>query len=163
VRRLLVIALLAFGSGACTPDRPVEAPVIEVGADAGMSAPLVIEPLPKGPSPNMSDARSIVGKWRGVGTQDDGQSWAMEVDITSIGPGRCATVIYPSIPCRAEWICTRTAANGVVEAEEHLIDDSTHRCVDDGAMTMHVAADGTLDWKWTGPNETATARLKRVR
>jgi hypothetical protein len=161
--RQTFVGLVAFALAcACTPDRPVEAPVIDVGADAG-GAPLVIEPMPKGPAPNMSEARNVVGKWRGVGTQDDGQSWVMEVEITSVSPGRCGTVVYPSIPCRAEWVCTRAASNGVVEAEEHLIDDDQHRCIDAGSMTMHVAADGTLDWKWTGPNETATARLKRVR
>jgi hypothetical protein len=141
----------------CARERPVEAPVIaaETGtATSGRSGAAA----PASPSPDPS----IVGTWEGVGTQDDGLSWPMTVKVTSIEPGTCAAADYPSLRCRATWECVGTHA-GVLHAEEHLIDDSATRCVDNGAMTMHLRGDGLLEWAWSAQGQSASATLRRAR
>jgi hypothetical protein len=86
----------------------------------------------------------------------------MLVDLTSTRAGRCATVEYPSIPCSAEWICTRFEG-GVLEARERLTGDSAGRCVDAGAMRMRIVEDGSLDWRWQRAPQSASATLRRPR
>jgi hypothetical protein len=157
----VLIALLA-----CTPDRPVSAPTIEVPAqpaqvDGGVVASPRDGPLAREHPPASADG-TIVGRWHGVGTQDDGQSWPIVVDLFAIRTGVCAHVEYPSIPCRADWICTG-ARNGEVDAREHLLEDSATRCVDNGTMTMRYdTAKDELVWEWEGSGQSASGRLHRM-
>ncbi len=41
----------------------------------------------------------LAGEWLGVGVQDEGQDWRMELILTSVG----ATVDYPDEPCGGSW------------------------------------------------------------
>jgi len=145
MRRFALLLLLA----ACTRDRPVEAPVMA----AESSAPMAVARSLEG---------GIVGQWEGVGTQDDGLSWPMIVKVTTTEPGACASVDYPSLRCRASWECT-SATDGSLRAEEHLLEDGATRCVDNGAMTMRLRADGLLEWSWSAQGQTASATLRRSR
>lgn len=101
----------------------------------------------------------ILGTWEGVGTQDDGLSWPMKLDLVAT-EGICATAEYPTLDCRAEWECTGRSGD-VVRGVEHLVDDSPKRCIDKGAMTFQLKPDGTLDWHWKGQGQTASATLRR--
>jgi hypothetical protein len=139
----------------CARERPVEAPVI--AADAATVAPGRI-----GAAASPAPDASMVGSWEGVGTQDDGLSWPMIVKLTSIEAGACATADYPSLRCRAAWDCIGVHA-GALHAEEHLLDDGATRCVDNGAMTMHLRGDGLLEWAWSAQGQSASATLRRVR
>jgi hypothetical protein len=162
---LVPLVPLALASTSCRSGAVVEAPVVVVveGTDAGAPLlPVAVEPPPE----RAEDARSFVGRWEGTGTQSDGDSWPMLVEITALGPGVCATVDYPSIPCRGQWLCTG-ARPGVLEARERLLPDSVTRCVDGGTMKLRLGTDGALDWTWAshfrGSGVTASATLRRVR
>jgi hypothetical protein len=140
----------------CTKARPVEAPIIEIVlTQVDASAPVVASPA------RGEDESAIVGQWEGIGRQDARTTWPMIVDITTTELGLCATVDYPSIPCHGEWVCTGDTS-GALEAVERLDEDSAERCVDGGAMAMRLASDGTLDWRWRGGGQTASAKLRRV-
>ena len=39
--------------------------------------------------------RTLVGRWQGIGTQNSGVAWSMDVRIDKVTKGRCATVVYP--------------------------------------------------------------------
>src|SRR5688572_24624340 len=149
---------------ACAQERSVSAPTIEVpaqpaqvdggGAAAARDVPLVQE--------RSASGATLVGRWQGVGTQDDGQSWPITVDLFSLRLGVCAHVEYPSIPCKADWICTG-ARNGEIDAREKLLEDSATRCVDNGTMTMHHdTARDELEWEWEGSGQSASGRLRRL-
>jgi hypothetical protein len=156
---ILVVMLAA----ACGKERPVEAPIVDVaigGWDAS-ARPLVIETAPAQEEPR-SESSGITGRWEGIGRQDDGQIWPMVVEISTTNMGACATVDYPSVPCRAEWLCLGEQ-RGTLQARERLLDDSASRCIDNGTMTMHVAEGGILDWTWSGQGQSARARLRRTR
>lgn len=137
----------------------MEAPVVEVAvgpADASAGQPRVTE----APPPEESVDGSITGRWEGVGVQDDGQSWDLVVDVSTTKAGPCAVAEYPTVPCRAEWICIG-ARGGYLQARERLLDESHLRCIDDGVVSMRVAPDGTLEWTWRGQGQAAYARLRR--
>lgn len=157
----VMVAVGTALAGCPSRETLVAAPIAEItvpsasAASAASGAPRVVD----GGAPRAS-AEGIVGRWTGVGTQGDGQTWEMHVEITSTQPGRCGTVEYPSIPCSADWICLSGSSGRTVRAREDLT-DGVGRCIDHGTMTMTLAPDGTLDWRWTGSGERASAKLTR--
>jgi hypothetical protein len=160
VRRVALTLQCLMCVAACLKREPVSAPVIDVAATPLDASVL---PIGEGPPPRSRGGEvALTGRWEGVGTQDDQTSWPMIVEISTTRAGVCAAVEYPSIPCRAEWVCMRDR-EGTLEARERLLDDSALRCVDDGTMTMRLTADGTLDWQWRGAGQSATAKLRRSR
>jgi hypothetical protein len=88
--------------------------------------------------------------WTGQGTQDDGQSWSMELAIRSFGPGHCADVVYPpdgqkATPCTTEWLCE---------------DDSSDRLLH-GVERVTSGRDRCIDWcEFSADLETATVVFK---
>lgn len=147
----------------CSRERPVEAPVTDVNIgplDASAQA-FMVERAPPA-SASEQEVPGMAGRWEGIGRQDDGQTWALVVDLSSTRHGVCATADYPTVPCRAQWICTREE-EGELRAREQLLDDSASRCIDHGTMTMRLAPDGALEWSWSGQGQSAVARLRRVR
>lgn len=160
MRALARLLGLIVAVGACRSGRAIEAPVVVVeGADA--SAPMAIAAAPSS-QPSASESAGLVGRWEGVGRQDDGFSWPMFVELSSTSPGPCATVEYPSVPCSGQWICARSRGD-TIEARERLLGDSARRCIDGGAMTMEISPDGSLAWEWVGSDVTASATLRRAR
>jgi len=163
VRVLLVLVVVIGFALACVQERPVAAPVIDVppGSDGGASPVAVTpEPVTTDEAPPSGDD-PFIGRWQGIGTQDDGSSWPIVVDLFTLRPGVCAHVVYPTVPCTADWVCTG-AKRGQIEAREHLQGDSVNRCVDGGTMTIRILRD-ELDWEWRGSGQTAGGRLHRAR
>lgn len=157
--RASVIALLAM---ACVRVRPVEAPVIDVGR-AGTVAGELAEIVAEAPTLAVAaEAVGLIGRWEGVGAQDDGMTWPFSIEITSVQNGICGIASYPTLRCLAEWECTGFH-DGVLTAEEHLREDGATRCIDDGSMTIRARPDGALDWHWTGQGQNATSTLRRAR
>jgi hypothetical protein len=158
----LGVALALFALIACANDKRVEAPVVDLAIpplDASTAYQIAPATEPRRETP--SSGGSMTGRWEGIGTQGDGLTWPMVVTMTTTGVGLCATVDYPSIPCQAEWHCTRESQGGKVEALERLTGDSARRCIDNGTMWMRLGGDDTLIWNWSGQGETATATLRR--
>jgi len=158
------IPFLLLSLISCTRDRAVEAPVVDVAVgtvDAGGPRPYTAnEPIESEPAVPPGDTSGMIGRWEGVGVQDDGQSWEIVVTVTSLR-GACATADYPTVPCKGQWICT-SESHGVVTAREKLQGDSASRCIDNGTMTWRLQRD-VLDWTWSGQGQTARAQLHRTR
>lgn len=152
----LAVLMLTACTTASAPEQRRPTVVLAVAPPDPMLATdePVAEP-PSGPDP-------LIGTWEGTGIQNDGQRWPMVVSITSVEPGRCATVEYPSIPCSAEWHCGSRASDGTLVAVERLT-EGRDRCVDDGSLGMRVTGTGQLEWSWEGSGMTARATLSRSR
>lgn len=151
------LGLVVAVAGCPSRDAVVAAPIAEVtlpsASAASSAAPRIAE------AGGAVRGEGMIGRWTGVGTQGDGQTWEMHVEITSTQPGPCGTVEYPSIPCSADWICLSGSSGRTVRAREDLT-DGVGRCIDHGTMTMTLTPEGTLDWRWTGSGERASAKLK---
>jgi hypothetical protein len=158
IRHRPAAALAALAFAACTRTPGIE-PVVVVDIPAALPAPVEAEDDGR-PAHRAPAGPGFVGHWEGVGVQTGGESWEMIVDIDSTGPGRCARVRYPSIPCAAEWICEARVQTGTLRAREHLTEGRSS-CIDDGEMTMELSPDGQLDWRWTGADVAAAAHLAR--
>ncbi len=152
--------MLALFALACVKDRPVEAPVIDVGRGAPAREGLA-DGKPLSISAGFAQS-GLVGRWEGIGAQDDGLTWPFSVEILSVQSGSCGAATYPTLRCQGEWECTGFK-DGVLVADEHLLDDGATRCIDDGSMTMRMRTDGTLDWRWTGQGQNASSTMRRVR
>jgi hypothetical protein len=158
IRSRLAAALASLALAACARTTGSEAVVV---VDIPAAVPVPAE-LGARPPRHPLSAPDFVGHWEGVGRQKNGSSWKMIVDIESVGPGRCARVRYPTVPCAAEWICAGGVKDGALHAREHLTED-VGNCIDDGDMKMSLSPDGRLDWRWeaSSSDETAEARLTR--
>jgi hypothetical protein len=131
---------------------------------------VVIARAPEGaepePEPTTGQTRSkpgredpLLGRWRGVGVQDDQQQWLMDVTIRTTDAGSCADVEYPDVPCAGTWTCVSRSTDGTLEAVEHI---SAGTCIDGGSMSMRVTPEGRLEWSWGGSGIRARATLDRV-
>lgn len=98
--------------------------------------------------------------WEGVGHQNDGQTWPLVVTVRAAEPGRCASVDYPSIPCKAIWICTEIAEDGSLLGREELT-EGIDRCIDNGTLSMRFTPEGRMDWTWQRGDVTARSTLDR--
>ncbi len=106
-------------------------------------------------------ALSLLGRWEGTGTQDDGTSWPMVVDITALKRGACAKARYPTIPCAGAWMCIGESDGRTMMAVEHIT-EGQKACVEGGTMRLVLLPDGAIDWSWAGPGDAAHARLHRA-
>ena len=145
----LVVCVL----GCASSTRYLDAP-LELGPSDARRPTEAVRITPATPA----EPVTLVGRWSGTGTQDDGQSWPIVVDVLSSAAGRCATARYPSIPCTADWFCTGTEGD-VVLAKEKLR-TGAGKCIDNGEMRMQLV-DGTLEWSWRGDGQTANAVLHK--
>ncbi len=154
------LAALALAIASCARGTGSE-PVVVVEIPPAVPASAEEEPAPPRRAPQ---GPGFVGHWEGVGVQKNGSTWKMIVDIESLGPGRCGRVRYPTVPCAAEWICEERSKDGTLRAREHLT-EGVRNCIDNGEMTMTLAPDGGMDWRWVDPDadsgETAQAHLVR--
>jgi hypothetical protein len=153
--RAIVAGAASIFIAACAGSAPDTQPLVVV---------LVPAPLPQqvaAPEPIAApEAEGLLGHWEGVGRQDSGSTWAMEVDLHTVRPGVCGKVRYPTIPCAAEWICAGQSDGRTLHARERLT-EHPERCIDAGEMTMELTPDGALEWTWSGGGESAHARLAR--
>lgn len=128
--------VLAISAGCTRPVQLVMAPAGARGAADAAGPPLVAR---KG----NADA-SVLGSWSGTGLQSDGGRWPLSVELTSLS-GRCATISYPSVPCRGVWLCEGEAsADGWREARETI---ESGACIDGGTFRYRVRGD-SLEWTW---------------
>jgi hypothetical protein len=133
----------------------VEAPKSEDSAEEVATGPASAEPPPA------AHGDPLIGSWRGIGVQDDNQTWEIAVTIRSTEVGECATVQYPGIPCSGVWNCTEHTRDGDLLAQEKIL-QGRGVCIDNGTMTMRVTSAGTLDWSWEGGGGVhARATLRR--
>jgi hypothetical protein len=147
------------GASAPASDVAPEPVTIELGA------PSAREPVSPSPPPRLAVAAGspLLGRWTGTGEQTSGDQWPMEVEVTSVDPGVCATVDYPSLGCSGEWRCTQASSEDVLDALEQITVDPRHQCVPTGHMTMRLR--GSRDyamWRWDGGRESARALLRRA-
>jgi hypothetical protein len=126
-------------------------PILLVGC-----APCPCEEEPAVAEPGLHEP--VMGHWNGQGRQSDGMTWAMEVDVAGIGPGRCAAVSYPDVGCSGYWTCTE-AGEGSMRGVEHIT-QGRDRCVDI-AFEATVSEDGILEYHAADENVEAVARLAR--
>lgn len=150
-RTLASLALVALGCSPAPAPRPQPPTSVVVPAPAATIATDGDSPTP--------EPESIVGRWQGIGVQDDGSSWQMRVTIRGTRAGPCATVEYPTIACAADWIC-EDGTGELLRAREQLT-DGHDRCIDGGAIEMRVDPSGLLEWRYTGGGVSARASLRR--
>ncbi len=110
-------------------------------------------------------APTILGRWTGVGEQTprtDQPVWTMHVEITSTGPGPCATVQYPDFPCQTEWICEPGFDGVTLRAVERVV-VGAGVCADGGQMEMSLTPRGELQWRQVVPDQGIEAWATLVR
>ena len=112
------------------------------------------------PAPSHNDRGSaLFGTWTGTGHQNDGTSWAMEVDITRSDEGPCATVRYPDLGCAGFWTCTADEHGGLRAVERITLGE---RCADHVAIDAHVTRSGELIFHAATGDIRAEGRLQRA-
>jgi hypothetical protein len=157
-----VVTTIAVTFGGCARERAVEAPVVEIAIPSLEAGAPALEVMPAARAePWAPPATQMTGRWEGVGIQDDGQTWPMIVDLSTVRAGACAVVDYPTVPCKATWFCTGES-NGLVSAREKVAPESLGRCVDNGAMTWRIGPGDMLEWSWVAQGQSAHARLRRA-
>jgi hypothetical protein len=108
---------------------------------------------------------SLLGHWNGNGRQSDGPTWPLEIDVTSLDEGKCATAAYPSLDCTAEWECLEASNGRSIRAVERIT-KGVERCIDGGTMILELSDDGdAASWQWEEDDSeiTAHAHLQRGR
>jgi hypothetical protein len=104
---------------------------------------------------------SLFGRWKGVGHQNNGASWAMELDVSRADDGPCAVVRYPDLDCAGYWTCACSEDGRSIQA----IDRITHgkeRCADKVDVDITLSNDGReLVFNATTGDIQASARLER--
>jgi hypothetical protein len=105
--------------------------------------------------------RSLKGRWKGMGEQSNGSSWDIVLDVKSLNPGKCATIVYPSSGCSGYWMCTSSFDGVQLDAVEHIT-DGKDRCVDKVDVQLVVNDGGrTLSFYASTGDIKAEGRLAR--
>jgi hypothetical protein len=122
------------------------------------------------PSPDLDTAQApdepetsanIVGAWRGRAWQAGNKSWDLTVTFERpVGASVAAHVQYPDQRCSADWKLRSTESRHW-EGEETVRTNPFGRCVDHGRVTLQLIDDDTLNWRWTGAGDSASATLER--
>ncbi len=129
--------VLAISAGCTRPVQLVMAPVGARGAAEDAGPPRVARN-------RGAEETSLLGSWSGSGLQSDGGHWPVRVELTALS-GRCATITYPSVPCRGVWLCEGEAsADGWREAHETI---ESGACIDGGTFRYRVRSE-SLEWTW---------------
>jgi len=163
--RFTVTLCAALAVADCAPSTSAARPsvVIDLLPALGTAAPRSTTAVPS-PPPAPARARSLLGVWEGTGTQSNGDSWPMVVQITSLAIGECATVRYPSLSCSGEWLCTETSDGAALRGQEHILEGRSI-CLD-GNVVMSLTVNDDLSWHWEGDDHgramTAEATLHRA-
>jgi len=90
------------------------------------------------------------GAWRGVGVQDDGRNWAIELSVSSL----LITVAYPSIPCGGVWVKHSSNRDRLLASEQ--IKTGLDLCID-GSFVVLEARNTTLIARWYDASATVYA------
>ncbi len=145
------MVLLSCG-GAPEPDPAVRAPVV-IEVEAGPDEPVLAAPI--------TTTTNLVRRWEGIGKQHSGPTWKMVLDITSLEPGPCAEVTYPSIPCAGQWVCSGKSDGIVLEANERIT-EGRGRCHDDVRVIVRLGRGRqSLEFAVEAGKDSARAVLRR--
>ena len=90
------------------------------------------------PAADLIDRIAAETRYYGVGWQDDGSHWSIEVMITDKG----AQVAYPSAACSGVWTLVSTTPRKITYTEH--ITDGVDNCIALGTVTLEPMADGKL-------------------
>ena len=115
--------------------------------------------------PRAARTGTLLGRWEGLGRHSNGPTWKMVLTIASLEEGSCATAVYPSLDCSAEWECMEDSDGRTMRAVEHIV-RGMDKCIDGGTMTLELSNDGqSVHWNWEdgGSEITAHAKLQRGR
>ncbi len=98
---------------------------------------------------------ALLGRWVGTGTETDGTTWPMELDLRADG----ASVWYPSFPCAARWLLDRALGGATVTGVESLT-AGIDLCADNLALQLRAGDKGGLIVEWYDANAAAVARAE---
>jgi hypothetical protein len=93
------------------------------------------------PPPAWEEDEGLLGRWEGLGSQSDGPSWTVAIELTSLGEGRCAEVSYPSSGCTGWWECSRPSDGRRIDAVEHIT-EGRGICVDGAKVQAALRRQG---------------------
>ena len=93
----------------------------------------------------------LAGEWRGVGVQDGGMDWRMELVLKPTG----ATVDYPDQPCGGAWGFSSIKAGEVTGTE--IISYGRDLCIDNSTVVLTDYGKGQLLILWKNPDGSALA------
>lgn len=114
-------------------------------------------------APAASADSELAGRWSGVATQSDGQTFEAIMTFDRQGRGES---IYPSLDCAGKL--SGSGMKGVYRFRETIggggrAGDASGNCID-GTITLSVSGD-LMSWKWSGSWKgteiTASATLRR--
>ena len=88
--------------------------------------------------PLLADA----GFWQGVGIQQGGQHWSMQVKL---GP-EVALIDYPTLECSGEWKYLKQNPTSLSAIED--ITNGDNVCVTGGLIRLEVLDDDMLSYTW---------------
>ncbi len=110
-------------------------------------------PLPRAAAGGLAEALEAGPlRYYGVGWQNDGQHWSIELLLTPGG----AQVAYPSAQCAGEWKRLRNLTDRVDYAERIL--DGTENCIALGRVSLEPLDEGRLLYTFSEEPGTVTAR-----
>ena len=78
----------------------------------------------------------------GVGMQNDGSHWSIELLVT----GDTGQIAYPSAQCSGDWTLLKREQNKLTFSEH--ITDGADMCLDQGIVTLEPALDGRAVYTW---------------
>ena len=111
--------------------------------------------------------KNIIGSWEGVGSQNNGSTWTIALEIpANLAIGSSATTIdYPSLKCSGFWTLKQ------VIGSEHIFEESITivpvgpgpHCITSGTVEItYNNRNDTLNYSYKSGNSTATSTLTRV-
>ena len=96
------------------------------------------------------------GNWRGVGIQDDGQHWSIDLSISPKSP----SVNYASVPCSGIWVVSTENSTRALVVEH--ITTGLDMCIDGSYVVLQeTGEDLTARWYELDATVYAIAILQR--
>ncbi|MFQ5437954.1 MAG: hypothetical protein ACE5DK_03885 [Paracoccaceae bacterium] len=95
-------------------------------------------------------------RYYGVGWQNDGNHWSIELLIQ----GQGAQIAYPSIGCAGKWTLQGTYSAELNYTEQIL--DGTEDCINLGSVRLEPLPDGRLLYVWMERAPTVDAKAVLV-
>jgi hypothetical protein len=148
------------------PPRPVSVPVL-VDIPPAVAVDEPAEPEPElGPGRGAVPKKALLGRWEGEGTQNDGQTWQIVLEVAGAGATPCARVSYPEnedweISCAGTWDCDESSSPDTLRGLERIYEGS-ERCIDGCRFAADLAA-GTVDFDCSQFDVLARATIHRAR
>ncbi|MFT4716632.1 MAG: hypothetical protein ACI861_000816 [Paracoccaceae bacterium] len=88
----------------------------------------------------------------GVGWQDDGNHWSIEVLLSD----KSAQIVYPSLECSGDWTLVSATSDQLHFIE--TIVDGKEDCVETGDIFLDPLPNGGYLYSWNAPGQSTAAR-----